>query len=113
MRHKTNVKFKTNFEKISSTNLSIIILKRTSSSFLNVEKKKKLENCFENKKNVVRISIIKLIKKITRTQKNFRSRKYLTSSNIIFVNVVVYNFFLKQKNVKLFIIFLKNIDDQF
>ena len=32
---------------------------------------------------------------------------------MIFVNVVVYNFLLKQKNVKLFVIFFRNIDDQF
>ena len=31
---------------------------------------------------------------------------------MIFVNVVVYNLFSKQKNVKLFVIFFKNIDDQ-
>ena len=31
---------------------------------------------------------------------------------MIFVNVVVYNLLSKQKNVKLFVISLKNIDDQ-
>ena len=65
------------------------------------------------KKNVVQNSKIKLIKKIKRTQKNFRSKKCLTLSNIIFINVVAYNFLSKQKNVKLFVIFFKNIDDQF
>ena len=33
------------------------------------------------------------------------------SSDMTFVNVVVYNLISKQKNVKLFVIFLRNIDD--
>ena len=58
--------------------------------------------------NHVRISKIKLNKKIKRT-----SKKCLMSSNINFVNDVAYNFLSKQKNGKLFVISLKNIDDQF
>ena len=112
MRHKTDVEFKINFEKINFADSSIIILKRTLSLFLNV-KNKKIKNKIASKvkKDVVRISKIKLNKKIKRTSKDFRSKKCLTLSNMIFVSVVAYNFLSKQKNVKLFVIFFKNIDD--
>ena len=114
MRHKTNVEFKINFEKINSTDLSIIILKRTSSSFSSVKKKEEKKKIVSKiEKNVVRILKIKSNKKIKRTSKNSRSKECLTSSNIIFVSVVAYNFLSKQKNVKLFVIFLRNINDQF
>ena len=46
-------------------------------------------------------------------QKNSRSKKCLTSSNMTIANVVAYNFLSKQKNVKLFVISFKDIDDQF
>ena len=113
MRHKIYVELKINFEKINSVNSSIIILKRTSSLFSSVKNKIKNENRFKNKKNVVRISKIKLNKKIKRTSKNSRSKECLTSSNMIFVSVVAYNFLSKQKDVKLFVISFKDIDDQF
>ena len=113
MRYKKNVKFKINFEKINSADLSIIILKRITSSFSSVKnEKKKMKIALKIKKNVVRILKIKSIKKIKRTSKNFRLKEYLTSSNMTFVNFIAYNFFSKQKNVKLFIISFKDIDDQ-
>ena len=58
---------------------------------------------------MIRISRIKQIKRISKV---FRSKDCLASSDMIFVDVVVYNLLSKQKNVKLFVISLKNIDDQ-
>ena len=114
MRHKTDVELKINFEKINFANSSIITLQRTSSSFSSVKNgKKKIKIASKRKKDVIRISKIKSNKKIKRTSKDSRSKECLTSSNMTFVNVVAYNFFSKQKNVKLFVISFKNIDDQF
>ena len=51
MRHKTDVEFKINFEKIHSADSQIIILKRTSSLFLNVKNEKnENENRFKSRK---------------------------------------------------------------
>ena len=48
MCYKINVKFKINFEKINFADSSIIILKRTLLSFLNVKNEKRNENRFES-----------------------------------------------------------------
>ena len=114
MRHFFHLEIKIKFEKINSADSSIRILKQRISFFSNLEnreKKRENPNCFEKKK-VVRISKIKSIKKMKRISRNFRSKECLTSSNTIFVDVATYNFLSKQKNVKLFVIFFKNIDDQ-
>ena len=52
------------------------------------------------------------VKKSKRTSKDARSKDCFASFNMIFVNAAVYNLLFKQKNVKLFVIFLKDIDDQ-
>ena len=52
------------------------------------------------------------VKKSKRTSKDARSKDCLASSDMIFVDAAVYNLLFKQKNVKLFVISLKNIDDQ-
>ena len=110
--HKTNVQIKFNFEKNNFAGSSIIILKKIT-SFLSVKNEEsKMKDVSKIEKNFVRISKIKSIKKIKEISRNFRSKKCLTSLNMIFVNVVVYNFLSKQKNVKLFVISFNNIDDQ-
>ena len=63
----------------------------------------------EMKKKMISIS---KVKKSKRTSKDAHSRNCLASSDMIFVDAAVYNLRFKQKNVKLFVISLRNIDDQ-
>ena len=117
VRHQTNVKNQTNFEKINSISSSISIMKRktTSSSSIENEKKEekeKMKNSSKMKKEMKKevkkkmISISK-IKKSKRASRNARSKNCFASFDMIFVNVAVYNLLFKQKNVKLFVIFFK------
>ena len=66
------------------------------------------------KKKMIRISRIKQSKRISKNtrSKDASSKDCLASFDMIFVDVVVYNLFSKQKNVKFFVIFLRDIDDQ-
>ena len=111
----TSVKSQINFEKINSINSSINIMKRKTFSLSSIEnkEKKEMKNDSTKKKKMIRISKVKS-KRISKnvSSRIFRSKNCLASFDMIFVNVVVYNLFSKQKNVKLFVIFLKNIDDQ-
>ena len=79
-------------------------------------KRKKNEKWFEKKmkKKVIRISKIKQSKRISKNARSknvlskvFRFKDCFASFDIIFVDVVVYNLFSKQKNVKFFVIFFK------
>ena len=63
----------------------------------------------EMKKEIISTS---KVKKNKRTSRNARSKDCFASFDMIFVNAVVYNLLFKQKNVKFFVIFLRNIDDQ-
>ena len=117
----TSVKSQTSLEKISSISSSINIMKRKTSSFSNIENEKKKEKKNnskkkkekkEMKKKVIRISKIKQSKRASKdtrsknvSSKVFRLKDCLASFDMIFVNVVVYNLFSKQKNVNLFVIF--------
>ena len=71
------------------------------------------------KKEIISISKIKKNERTSKdarsrnaSSKVFRSKNCLASLDITFVDVVVYNLLSKQKNVKLFVISLRNIDDQ-
>ena len=125
----TSVKSQTNFEKINSISSSISIMKRKTSSSSNIENekkeemknssKKKKKKKKEMKKKMIRISRIKQSKRASKnvrsknvSSKVFRSKDCFALFDITFVDVVVYNLLSKQKNVKLFVIFLRNIDDQ-
>ena len=97
-------------------------MKRKTLSSLNIEneEKEKMKNNSKMKKETKKeikkemkkeIISISRIKKNKRASRNARSKDCFASSDMIFVNVVVYNLLSKQKNVKFFVIFLKNIDD--
>ena len=66
------------------------------------------------KKKIIWISKVKQSKRASKdaSSKVFRSKDCLASSNMTFVDVVVYNLLSKQKNVKFFVISLRDIDDQ-
>ena len=108
----TNVKSQTNFEKISFISLSISIRKRKtfSSSFSSIEneKKEKIKNSSKKKKKMKKKMIrISKVKQNKRTSKNasskvFRSKDCFASSDITFVDVVVYNLLSKQKKCETF-----------
>ena len=112
----TSVKSQTNFEKINSISSSINIMKRktSSSSSIENEKKEEMKNDSKEKKEVIRISKVKQSKRTSKdvSSKVFRSKDCFASFDMTFVDVVVYNLLSKQKNVKFFVIFLRNIDDQ-
>ena len=112
----TSVKSQTSFEKISSINPSISIIKRSTFSSSSIENKEKeeIENNSNEKKEMIRISKVKQSKRTSKNARSkvFRSKDCLASFDITFVDVVVYNLLSKQKNVKFFVIFLRNIDDQ-
>ena len=91
--------------------------KMKNSSKKKKKKEKKKEK--EMKKEIIRISRIKQSKRASKnarsrdvSSKAFRSKACLASFDMIFVNVIVYNLLSRQKNVKLFVISLRNIDDQ-
>ena len=101
--------------------------KTFSSSSIENEKKKEMKNDSkkkkekekEMKKKVIRISRIKQSKRASKNVRSkdvfsrvFRSKDCLASFDMIFVDVVVYNLLSKQKDVKFFVIFLRDIDDQ-
>ena len=114
MRYFLHFEIKIKFEETNSAGSSINILEHRISFFSNIENEEneKKMKIASKKKNVVRISKVESIKKIKRISRNSRSKKWLTSSNKIFVDVAAYNFYSKQKNVKLFVLSFKNIDDQ-
>ena len=109
--------FDTNFETINSTNQKRNIFKRKTSFFSNVENEdeelKAISKIERKNKFISKVQRkVNIKKKINLISKHFRSRNRLEISNKIFVDVTVYDLFSQQKNVKLFVIFFKNIDDQ-
>ena len=110
------------FSQHSSINSSINFMKRKTSSSSNIEneekeEKEKMKSSSKVKKEMKKkikkeMILISKVKKSKQASKNARSKNCLASFDMIFVNVVVYNLLFKQKNVKLFVISLKNIDDQ-
>ena len=99
-----SVRIKAKLERTNSAKSSITILKRKTSLSLSV------------KDEIETVSLIKRISKNSRSKnlvKSFvQSKECLASLDVTFIKNVVYNLLSKQKNVKLFVIFLENIDDQ-
>ena len=105
--NEASVKIEISLETISSADQKRNIFKEKTSSASSVEN----EN--EKVKAISKIErIINIKKKVKLISRQFRSRNCLEVSDMIFVDVVVYNLLSKQKNVKLFVIFFKDIDDQ-
>ena len=119
MRQQMSVEIKVKFEEISSVRLSITIFKRNSSLSSNV--KNEIETISLIERKIARAFKIKRISKIKQTTNNFRSKDFVksfawskecfASFDMTFIENVVYNLLSKQKNVELFVIFFKNIDD--
>ena len=73
-----------------------------------------MKNCSKVKKKLKKKKMIRIskVQQSKRASKNARSKNCFASSDITFVDVAIYNLLSKQKNVKIFVNSLKNIDDQ-
>ena len=113
MRHKVGAKVETSPEKTSSAGPSIDILKRKTTSPPSVEdEEKEVKATPRVEKDVVRTPRVQSTKKVKRTPRDSRPRECLAPPDMAFVGAAAYNFLSKQKDVELFAISLRDIDDQ-
>ena len=113
--NETSVKLETSFETINSADQKRNIFKRKTSSASSVKDKeiKAISKIERKNKSVSKVKrIVNTKKKVKLMSRHFRSRDRFEISDMTFVDVVIYDLFSKHKNVKLFVIFFRNIDDQ-